>query len=49
MHSERLEPEGSYISEKFTDEGMIIDHWNADGEIIATSGKMYDEITETLQ
>lgn len=48
VENERLDPPGSYLSFKFTDEGLIIDHLSVEHEVLGTFGRMYDEITETL-
>ena len=48
VENERLDPPGSYLQFRFTDEGLIIDHYSVEHELLGTFGQMYDEITETL-
>jgi hypothetical protein len=48
VESERLEPEGSYLQVKFTQEGMVFDHLNKDGEVIGTDCNMYDDFVGRL-
>lgn len=38
-----------FISVKFSDEGIIIDHVDDDGNVIASKCQMYDEVVETLE
>lgn len=41
--------EGGFLSFKFSDEGVIIDHVDDDGNVIASKCQMYDEVAETLE
>ncbi len=49
VESDRLSEEKSFLSFKFTDEGLIIDHVDNDGNVIKTFSNMYDEIEDLLQ
>ncbi len=48
IESDRLDPYGSYLQVKFTDEGMIFDHITEDGDVFATHATMYEEFVERL-
>lgn len=41
--------EEGFLSVKFSDEGMIIDHVDDHGSVIASKCQMYDEVVETLE